>query len=168
MANLSKDYDRIISEIEQTISNEQEREIVKQKIADLSVMFFDLIDNMNIILEEKISKIEEKQNDIDIKIDDLKKSVDEIEEDIYEKGTGEYDFEIVCPYCNNEFVTDLSMMNEDKTEIRCPECSNVIELDWNEEDEEGCSGHCGGCHGCGDEYYEDEENDNEENNEDDM
>ncbi len=160
MSNLSKDYDKIILEIEQAISNQQERETVKQKIADLSIMFFNLIDNMNTILEEKISKMEEKQNNIDIKIDDLKKSVDEIQADIYEEGTGEYDFEIVCPYCNNEFVTDLKLMNEEKTEVRCPECNNIIELDWNDEDEE-CSGHCGGCHGCGDEYYEEE-------NEDDM
>ena len=161
MSSLNKDYDRIISEIEQSISNEQEREKVKQKIADLSIMFFNLIDNMNTILEEKIAKMEEKQNDIDMKVDDLKKSVDEIEGDIYEEGTGEYDFEIVCPYCNNEFVTDLKLMNEEKTEIRCPECNNIIELDWNDDEDEGCSGHCGGCHGCSDEYYEEE-------NEDDM
>jgi len=159
MSNLSKEYDKIISEIEKTISNEQEREIVKQKVVDLSMLFFDLINNMNTILDEKIAKMEEKQNDIDEKIENLKNSVNEIESDIYEETAGEYDFEIVCPYCNNEFVTDLGLMNEEKTEIRCPECNNIIELDWNDEEDEGCAGHCSGCHGCSDEDYEDIEDD---------
>lgn len=158
MSNLSKEYDKIILEIEQTISNEQEREVVKQKVTDLSMLFFDLINNMNTIIDEKISKMEEKQNNLDIKIDNLRKSVDEIEGDIYEEEIGDYDFEIVCPYCNNEFVTDLDFANEEKSEIRCPECNNIIELDWNDE-EEGCSGHCGSCHGCGEEEYEDNEDD---------
>ena len=166
MSNLSKDYDRIISEIEKTISNEQEREIVKQKIADLSILFFNLIENMNSIVEEKLVRIEEKQNDIDERIENLKKSVDEIEGDIYEES-GEYDFEIVCPYCSNEFVTNLELIDDEKSEIRCPECNNIIELDWNdEEDDEGCSGHCSSCHGCGDEDYLEYEDENDE--EDDM
>ena len=79
--------------------------------------------------------------------------------------TGEYDFEIVCPYCNNEFVTDLKLMNEEKTEIRCPECNNIIELDWNDDEDEGCQGHCDACHGCMSDDYEEY---NDEENEDDM
>ena len=60
-----------------------------------------------------------------------------------------FDFEIVCPYCNYEFFIDI---DENKTEITCPECQNVIELDWTgdteENDSHNCSGSCGGCHGC--------------------
>ena len=165
MANLGKEYERILSEIEQTISNEQEREIVKQKVSELSMLFINTMDNMSNMIYSKLKDMEEKQNNLDSKINKLQNSIDEIENDIYDEDDGEYDFEIVCPYCNNEFVTDLKLMNEEKTEIRCPECNNIIELDWNddEDEDEGCSGHCGGCHGCGEDDYEDEED-----NEDDM
>ena len=44
----------------------------------------------------------------------------------------------------------------------CPECKNIIELDWSgdlyDDENDGCSGHCCGCSGCGD-IEEDEEDD---------
>ena len=70
----------------------------------------------------------------------------------------DFDFEIVCPYCNYEFVIDV---DENKTEIECPECNNLIELDWSGDvDDEpsagGCLGDCHGCHGCGSEDEDDD------------
>ena len=47
-------------------------------------------------------------------------------------------------------------------EIECPECHNLIELDWNEEE---CGGCCSGCDGC--EEGHDNEHD-EDNNDEDM
>ena len=87
--------------------------------------------------------------------------IDNIEKEIYAEDG--FDFEIVCPYCNYEFVID---MDENQKEVKCPECNNIIELDWsgNPEDDE-CTGHCSGCTGC---YSEDEfESDDEDNSEDD-
>lgn len=52
-----------------------------------------------------------------------------------------------------------------ENEVKCPECGNTIELDWNEE-EECCGHHCGGECGC-DDCGEDEEVE-DEYNEDDM
>ena len=70
-------------------------------------------------------------------------------EDI-ENNQNEYDFEIVCPYCENEFLIDL---NQNQNKIECPKCNNFIELDWTgdlEEQQEdlGCTGRCSGCSGC--------------------
>ncbi len=162
MSNLSKEYDRILSEIEQVISNEEEKKIVKEKVSEISMLFINTMDNMSNIIDNKLKEMEEKQNNLDNKLNKIQSTVNEIESDIYEEELGEYDFEIVCPYCNNEFVTDLSLMNEEKTEIKCPECNNIIELDWNDDEESDCcSGHCGSCHGCGDDECEEE-------NEDDM
>jgi len=64
-------------------------------------------------------------------------------------------FEIVCPYCEYEFVIDA---NEDKKEVECPECKNIIELDWsgNLDEDDECSGHCHGCSGCGDSDEDDD------------
>lgn len=165
MSNLSKEYDRILSEIEQTISNEQEREIVKQKVTELSNFFINIIDDMHNNVNEKLEQMEEKQKELDSKVQTIQKSIHEIETDIYDEESDEYDFEIVCPYCNNEFTTDLSLMNEEKTEIKCPECNNIIELDWNEDcdcdEEESCNGHCGSCHGCGEDECDEDENEDD-------
>ena len=61
--------------------------------------------------------------------------------------------------------------DELKEEIRCPECHNIIELDWDEDDEEeGCSGCCSSCHGhdeC-EEDDEDEKDDDKKDEDDDM
>jgi UDP:flavonoid glycosyltransferase YjiC (YdhE family) len=70
---------------------------------------------------------------------------------IYNRKEDGFDFEIVCPYCNYEFIIDMA---ENKTEIECPECKNTIELDWTgdvDNEHHDCSGDCHGCHGCNDE-----------------
>lgn len=168
MSNLKNEYDRILSEIEKAISNEEEKKVVKEKVSELSMLFINAMENMSNVIENKLKEMEEKQNSLDNKLNKIQSTVNEIESDIYdEEEIGEYDFEIVCPYCNNEFVTDLSLMNEEKTEIKCPECNNIIELDWNddcdcEEDDDCCSGHCGSCHGCSDEDCEEDEEENED------
>ena len=177
MSALNDNYKRIISEIEQKVSNKEELEFVKQKVEELSMMFLNVIDELSIKTEERIKQIEEKQNVIEQKVSNVAKAVDEIESDIYmddEESEEGYEFEIVCPYCNNEFIEELSNDDNLKREIECPECHNIIELDWNEdEDDEGCSGSCGTCGGCGTSFnekysnIEEEEKNQEENDEDD-
>lgn len=163
MANLGEEYKRILSEIETTISNENERETVKQKVIELSSLFISSMEKMSNMVDNKLAKVEEQQKELDKKIEKINKSVTELENDIYdEEEIGEFDFEIVCPYCNYEFVTDLNMLENEKSEIKCPECNNIIELDWNDDEEEGCQGHCSSCHGCG------SEEENDDNEEDDM
>lgn len=152
MSVLSENYKRIISEIEEKIQDPEELEFVKQKVTELSMLFMDIIDNLADKADEKIKQIEEKQKQIEAKMDEVENVVNEIESDIYTEEEGNFDFEIVCPYCNYEFEAEI----DGKTEIPCPECNNIIELDWNDEEDEGCSGHCGGCHGCS-EDSEDEE-----------
>ena len=108
----------------------------------------------------EVKELKENQKIMTNKIEKMQQVIDHIESDIYsDEG---FDFEIVCPYCEHEFVIDA---NEDKNEVECPECKNVIELDWTgdlyDDEDDGCSGHCCGCSGCGD-------SSNEENEDDDM
>lgn len=106
----------------------------------------------------EVKELKENQKIMTNKIEKMQQVIDHIESDIYsDEG---FDFEIVCPYCENEFVIDA---NEDKNEVECPECKNVIELDWTgdlyDDEEDGCSGHCCGCSGCGDSSDEENEDD---------
>ena len=96
-------------------------------------------------LLKEMKEIKENQKLMTEKISKMQQVIDHIENDIYsDEG---FDFEIVCPYCEYEFVIDA---NEDKKEVECPECKNIIELDWSGdlEEDDGCSGHCCGCSGC--------------------
>ncbi len=158
MSDMSENYKKILSQIEQKISNPEEREFVKSKVSELTVMFVEMINRLSDVTEAKINDIEEKQKELKLKMDKVEDIVNGIENDIYlEEGC---EFEIICPYCNNEFLAEFDEDNQPKEEIECPECHNIIELDWNggdyNYDESGaCSGHCGGCHGCDEDEFDD-------------
>ena len=122
------------------------------------------------VIEKSINANLDRIEEIEEQLDKVQETVSLIKKDIYEDE--DYDFEIVCPYCNHEFVADIE--DELKEEIECPECHNKIELDWDGEDDDCCSGGCCGCGhhdecGC-DEDEEDSDTDNEEkdDNDDDM
>ncbi|MBR3249758.1 MAG: hypothetical protein IKF83_03560 [Clostridia bacterium] len=103
-------------------------------------------------IDKKLDLILQKQQELENKMNKMESIINKIENDIYMDEA--FDFEIVCPYCNNEFTTDIS---DGKTEVTCPECENIIELDWTGDiDGESC-GHygCEGCHGC--EHDEDDD-----------
>lgn len=147
MADLGKKYEEILKEIEKKISNKNELEFIKQKMAELNMEY---INSINQILQ-----IERNQNKIENKIRILQNEIANIQDDIYitdenddEYGYGygydqmhdnDYEFEITCPYCNYEFVTDYSYQNQ--KQIECPKCHKMIELDWHN----NCDGECEHC-----------------------
>ena len=176
MAKLREEYNNFLKDIEENLKNKEDLEYVKVRFS----MFVDkVIDQMDMIIDyktQKMNEIEQKQKEIDDKMGKMQEIIDNIEKDIYsDEG---FDFEIICPYCDNQFVIDV---DEDKTEVECPVCNNIIELDWSGDVEEDsdCHGSCSGCHGCDDEPEEQQEknqsakNDKtkentQENNDDDM
>lgn len=161
MSDLKNHYQSILTELENHFQDEEERVFVLNKFQELSMMFMDVIDRLTNLTDMRIKEVEEKQKTIESQIDVVKKAVDGIENDIYEEDEP-YEFEIVCPYCNNEFVADIN--SDENTEIECPECHNIIELDWNGEECGGCCSHCGGCED--DEKHDDHKDEHDENDED--
>ena len=144
MSDMKNQYKKILEELENNIKDQKDLIFVKEKFMDLTLIFMDIIDRLTILTDTKIKEIEEKQQAIDNKIKAVKSMVDEIEGDIYEDEDN-YEFEIVCPYCNHEFVTDIN--SEMNAEVECPECHNIIELDWNQEDDcYACEGNCSHCY----------------------
>ena len=152
MSKLSEEYLKIIKDIEEHISDKEERNYVISKMSDISSLYMDIIDRITDVNSKRMENLEKHKKDI------------------YEDD--DYDFEIVCPYCNHEFVADVE--DELKEEITCPECHNIIELDWDGDDEEdGCSGCCSTCHGhdgCDEEDDHDNKgkNDEKKDEDDDM
>ena len=171
MSELTKRFQDIMKDIENNIKDEKELEYINKKITEVSMLHMEVIDEMTGIIRTRLDNIERVQNSIETKVNKMQTSITGIENDMYDDG---FDFEIVCPYCNTEFTADI----ESKTDIRCPECQNVIELDWNGEDSSGCSGHCSMCNSkCGEPFfnafgqdfdYTDEIEDDDDDDDDDM
>ena len=160
MSSLSEKYAKILSDIDSHISKQEERQYVSKKIQELSSIYMELIDRVTKSSDsDKIEQLESKQEKMNLILSKVQDSVNLIKKDIYEEDS--YDFEIVCPYCNHEFVADVE--SELREEIECPECHNMIQLDWDEDECNTCSGDCTSC---GMEHNEPKKDDNE--NEDDM
>lgn len=147
MAKIREEYNQFLKDIEKNLKNKEDIDYVKVRFS----MFVDkVMDEMDMLLDyktQKINEIEQKQHEIDYKMGQMQNIIDNIEKDIYaEEG---FDFEIICPYCDNQFVIDV---DEDRTEVECPICNNIIELDWSGDLEEDndieLNKSCPGCHGC--------------------
>lgn len=129
MSDLNKEYRKIIKEVEGKLQDKKELEFVKGKMAELSLLFVDVIDRVTDLADTRLDRVEHSQKEMEKKLERLSVIVDGIEQDIYEEENPDgFDFEIVCPYCNHEFVADIDM--ENKKDIQCPECHNLIELDF--------------------------------------
>ena len=159
MSSLSKRCEDIFEEIENKITDKEQREFVLNRVRELSYIYMELMDRITEIDTKRIDELEKRQEKLLATMSKLKDSVDLIKSDIYEEEG--YDFEVVCPYCGYEFVADVE--SELREEIECPECHNVIELDWNDE-EEVCQGHCNHehCDFCEKEDVEEDETDSNE------
>ena len=156
MTELKKEYKNFMDDIQKNIKDKEDLEYIQERFAKFLDVVLDQMDNLLNYKEEQMEELEKTQKDLNEKIQKMQQTVDNIEKDIYEDD--EYDFEIVCPYCDSEFIIDL---DEEKTEIECPECNNIIELDWSgdleESKENGCNNK--GCSGCGNEEFNSEEDD---------
>lgn len=130
MADLSEKYTKILSDIEAHISDPEERRYVSKKISELSAVYLELLDRSTKINCIKMNKIEQDQEKLISKVAKIQETVNSIQNDIYEYDG--YDFEIVCPYCNHEFIVELN--DDNKNETECPECHNMIELEWEDTD----------------------------------
>ena len=152
MSDLTHEYNRIMAELENNIEDKTSLKYVKSKVSELFMIFIEKIDNITENYENKMENLVINQKSMTDKISKIENSLNKIESDMYEDMP--YDFSIICPYCNYEFDTDMEFVNN---EIECPECKNIIELDWNT-GEKDC-GH--NCCGCGHEEHEDFDEDDE-------
>lgn len=144
MADLSSKYKKIINNLEKNIKDKQELEYIKEQVYAITSLFLDELDKIIEISENKMQDLLANQTELQEKINKVESSVNEIEKDIYMEDEEEFEFQITCPYCNHDFVTELTNSTQ---EIECPECKNMIELDWNDEDSPCENGNCSECQG---------------------
>ena len=156
MGSIKNEYKSFLDDIKKNIKNKEDLEYIKKRLSSFVDVIVEKVDDIANYRKEEIEQLEERQNEIEEKMSKMQGIIDNIEKDIYaEEG---FDFEIVCPYCESEFIIDV---DENKTEVECPECNNIIELDWtgnvdDEPEHDGCNGSCHGCHGCEDNDEDDD------------
>ena len=144
MSNLNAKFKKILEDLEQNIQNKEDLEYIKVQIFNLYNMFFDEINRIEENTTIRMEAIAGTQAVLQEKIEKLENEIKTMEKELYIDEDS--DFSITCPYCNNEFIVECEEL---KDEIECPECNNIIELDWGD----GCScgddecGHdCSHCH----------------------
>ena len=156
MSSLEKKYQELIHCLEKNIKDAKELSIAKEKLADLVVNYSNLV-SKSLEIDKKLDRIELNMASMHERIncieDDMYLDLDSDDDDgVDEMHDNDFEFEIVCPYCQYEFITDSTYKNI--SEIRCPKCKKTIELDWEDEPLE-CGGHCHSCGGhCGEEENE--------------
>lgn len=163
MSELQQKFKEIVSKIEEKVQDQEQLNFIKEQIASISVLFLDELDKVVDLTTNRMDEVVANQRKLNDKITKMEGTMKDIEKDIYLDDS--YDFEIVCPYCNHEFVADFTA--EVKEEVECPECHNIIELDWNQE-EQSCAGHCECCDTHCVEEEQEANDSNFNNNDDDM
>ncbi len=151
MADLSKLYKDLINNLDKSIKDEKMLDNIKHQVYELMISSLDSINN--------IVDIQDRQCQLEKNMKKLQKKVSRIEEDIYiyddddndgdKMHDNDYEFEIRCPYCNEDFI--ISNESKNSFEIECPNCHNLIELDWNGDEE------CCNCDECKEGCYEDDD-----------
>ena len=125
MRNIKKEYKDFLDDIEKNIKNKEDLDFIKERFTKFSDTVISELNDLSNLRNDKIDKIEEMQKTMDEKITQIQQVLTHIENDIYIED--DYDLEIICPYCSYNFILEDG---EEKTEIQCPECNNIIELDW--------------------------------------
>lgn len=157
MSKFKNEYKSFLDDIEKNIKNPDDLNYIKERFAKFMDVVIEKMDQVLDFKNQELDHLLEMQKGLENRMDKMQRIIDNIEKDIYsDEG---FDFEIICPYCNYEFIADV---DENKTEIECPECKNMIELDWSgdtEDDMNSCSGNCSGCSGCDEEEPEQDDDD---------
>ena len=141
MTELQNQFKKILADLEKRLRNKEDYEYVKEQFFKAYTMFLDEFDALQQSMTERIDTVTAKYSILEEKIAKVDEALDRIQKDIYVGE--EYEAEIVCPYCDAEFTIDGADGEQDS--VVCPECNNMIDLDWNE-DHEGCDHDCHGCH----------------------
>ena len=159
MADIKNEYKKYLDDLEKNIKNKEDLDYLKNRSSVFVKSVLEYVDYILKYKENKIQEIEKIQAELEKKMNGLEKNIEEIKQDVYDEDIEneeivdeEFDTEIICPYCESEILVDLS---QEISEIQCPECNNIIELDWtgdidNEEEQKENLGHCGGgcCSNC--------------------
>lgn len=112
-------FKEVIENLEKNIKNKKDLEYVKTLVTDLALTYLEELGKLEEVYDKKVTICEER-------LEDLEQTMEKIDNEIYEDEDSDLE-PINCPYCNTKFLIEFDNTN---TEVRCPDCRNIIELDW--------------------------------------
>lgn len=121
---LGNKFKEVIANLEKNIQNKQDLEYVKKQVTELTMSYLDELEKIEQNYDFKVSRCSERIEDLEKAVNDVRNKVNHEEEIDVEP--------ITCPYCNSRFLIEFD--NKQK-EIKCPDCKNIIELDWENYDD---------------------------------
>lgn len=122
---LGKKFKEVIANLEHQIKNKDDLDYAKKQVTELTMSYLNELERLEQHYDFKVSRCAER-------IDDLEKSIDDVKDKLIQED--EIDVEpINCPYCNSRFLIEF---DSSQKEIKCPDCKNIIELDWDEFDDD--------------------------------
>lgn len=116
---ISKKYNEILSRLEENIEDKRDFNLAKSALSDLAIYFIDELTKLNENYNFKISNFESRLSELE----------KELLEDEKPSNTISLTETINCPYCGFAFPIEY---DDTKQETTCPNCNNLIELDWGE------------------------------------
>lgn len=158
MSNLKKKFNAIITDLEQNIQNKEDLDYIKSQVYNIALIFLEEVDKLTELSFDRLNVMIDREKELSKKVAKMEKMMNNLEKEVF--VSSDCDFEIICPYCNTEFIEEFESGIEH--EVKCPECGNSIELDWHEDG--GCGHSCGGeceCDNCK-EHEEDIEDEEEQ------
>ena len=115
---ISKKYNEILSKLEENIEDKRDFNLAKSALSDLAICYMDELTKLSENYNFKVSNFETRLSELERKFseEEVSNIVNLVES-------------INCPYCGFEFNVEY---DDTKTETTCPNCNNLIELDWGE------------------------------------
>ncbi len=118
---LNNKFNEVIKNLEKNIDSEKDLKYAKEQVIELTMVYLAELGNIEKIYNKNLKIILKR-------ISDLEEKIEKFDEE------NEVDVEpISCPYCNMNFLIEYDSNN---TEVKCPECKNIIELNWEKNSDE--------------------------------
>lgn len=119
---LNKKFKEVINNLEDNIENRNDLNYAKSQITELTMLYLDELEKIESVYKQRLLIFEQRLNGLEHQMQRLDNEIFQAEMD------EETDLEpIKCPYCNSNFFIEF---DDTKKEISCPDCKNIIELDW--------------------------------------
>lgn len=120
---LNKKFKEVIKNLEKNISNQKELAYVKTQVTELTMEYLNEVEKLETVYGQKVALFESR-------LQGLEASMQRLDNEIFQESEEEEETDlepIKCPYCNTNFFIEF---DNTKKEIKCPDCKNIIELDW--------------------------------------
>ena len=119
---LNNKFKEVIKNLDENMENKRDLQYAKEQITELTMEYLDELDKLQAQYKHKMEICEHR-------IDDMESAMQRLENELFQEDEfDDTDLEpIKCPYCNTNFFIEF---DNTKKEIKCPDCKNIIELDW--------------------------------------